>query len=247
MQIRVGTVLVATWLASCGPVSVAQTEATARQTPAMTAETFYLTNTARQEDANEIVVALRNILSPENKVFLVYSQNAIVMSGTPEQLASARKILSELDRPKRVYRLTYTLTEMDGSTRVGTQHLAMIVAGGQRTTLKQGSKIPVATGSYTAGSNGSQNQFTYLDIGLNFDATLDEFVNGVRLRTKVEQSSAPPEGRSAAYPDDPVIRQTVLEGTSFLSVGKPLILGSLDIAGSTRHLDIAVTMDIVPQ
>lgn len=232
--------------ATSGLTAVAQTNAPVAPNTATTVETFYVTNTSGPADAGEIVAALRNILSPDNKLFFVSSQGAISISGTAQQLALARKLLNELDRPKKLYRLNYTVTETDAGKRIGTEHFAMIVAGGQRTTLKQGSKIPVVTGNYNAGSNSSQTQLTYLDVGLNFDATLDEFVNGVRLRTKVEQSSVA-EDKSATLPDDPIIRQAVLEGTSFLSVGKPLILGSLDIAGTTRHLDIDVMMEVVPQ
>ncbi|MGI4831571.1 MAG: hypothetical protein ACRYFU_25820 [Janthinobacterium lividum] len=226
--------------------AIAQAHPSIAPDTATTVQTFFLTNTSRPEDANEIAVALRNMLLPEDKIYYVASQGAISISGTTEQLALARKLLGELDRPKKLYRLTYTVTETDAGKRIGTQHLAMIVAGGQKTTLKQGSKIPVLTGNFNAGSNSSQTQFTYLDVGLNFDATLDEFANGVRLRTKVEQSSVA-EDKSATLPDDPIIRQAVFEGTSFLSVGKPLILGSFDVVGSTRHLDIDVMMQIVPQ
>ena len=207
-------------------------------------QTFYLKNTTQQNDANEIVVAIRNILPPDVKVYLVPSQNAIAMRGTPDELMLTQKMLNELDRPKKTYRLTYTITETDAGKRVGVQHFAMIVVTGQRTTLKQGSKVPVATGSYIAANSQTQTQMTYLDVGMNFDATLDEFSNGVRLNSKVEQSSIAEE-KSAAGAEDPIVRQTVLQGTSFLIQGKPLILGSLDVPGSTRHLDIEVVMELV--
>jgi hypothetical protein len=42
---------------------------------------------------------------------------------------------------------------------------------------------------------------------------------------------------------DPVIRQTMLQGTSYLTADKPLALGSLEIPGSTRRMDIAVVME----
>ncbi|NYF88099.1 hypothetical protein HDF08_000166 [Edaphobacter lichenicola] len=79
---------------------------------------------------------------------------------------------------------------------------------------------------------------------MNFDATLDEFANGVRLNSKVEQLSMADE-RSGAGPQAPIIRQTQIQSTSFLTAGRPLILGSLDIPGSTRHVDIEVVMDLV--
>ncbi len=207
-------------------------------------QTFYLTNGTQVANSNEIVQAVRNLLPPDAKVVLVPSQNAITIRGDADEIQLARKIISDLDRPKKIYRLTYTITESDGGKRLGVQHFSMIVASGGRTTLKQGSKVPVVTGTYNAGSSSAQNQMTYLDVGMNFDASLDEFVDGVRLRTKVEQSGIAEE-KSGVGAQDPIVRQTVLEGTSILVPGKPLTLGSLDIPGSTRHLEIEVVLEAV--
>jgi type II secretory pathway component GspD/PulD (secretin) len=210
-------------------------------------QTFYLTNVSAQNDANEVTLAVRNLLPPEAKVFLVGNQNAIAVRGTPDQVALAQKIISDLDRPRKTYRLTYTIVEMDGGKRLGVQHFAMIVAPGQRTVLKQGSRVPIATGSYSAtGNTGAQAQVSYVDVGMNFDATMDELANGARLRSKVEQLSIA-EQTSGVGVADPIIRQTALEGTSFLTLGKPLVLGSIDIPGSTRHLDVEVAMEQVSQ
>ena len=206
-------------------------------------ETIYLKNATSQNEENEIVLAVRNMLDPSMKVILVPGQNAIMLRGTNEQIALAQKIVNNLDRPKPTYRLTYTITEIEGGKRVGVQHFAMIVTSGQRTQLKQGSKVPIATGSYSAaGSAEAQTQFTYLDVGMNFDSTLESCGNGGRLKAKVEQLGLAEE-RSGVGPQDPIVRQTMLEGTSFLMPGKPMILGSLDIPGSTRHLDVDVMME----
>ena len=44
---------------------------------------------------------------------------------------------------------------------------------------------------------------------------------------------------------DPVIRQTSLEDF-LLTLGKPLVLGSVDIPGSTRHVDVDAMVELVP-
>ena len=208
-------------------------------------QTFYLTNATQVTDANEITVAVRNLLPPDVKVYLVPSQNALTVRGTPDELALAQKIINDLDRPRKTYRVTYTTTETDGSKRIGVQHFSMIVAAGQRTALKQGSRVPIVTGSYSAtGNTGAQTQITYLDVGMNFDVTMDELANGARLRSKVEQLSIA-EQTSGVGVADPIIRQSALEGTSFLTLGKPLVLGSIDIPGSTRHLDVEVVIEQV--
>ena len=230
-------------LALRGSIAGAQTDAKDEKTNPLATQTFYLTNASQPEDARELTTALRNLLNPSDKIYLVGSQNAIVVQGSQEQIALARTLLNDLDRPKKTYRLTYTITDMDGGKRVGTQHYSMIVVTGQRTVLKQGDKVPIETGSTASGAD-VKTEMTYLDVGMNFDATLDEFANGVRLNSKVEQLSMAEE-RSGVGAQDPIIRQTQIQSTSFLTAGKPLILGSLDVPGGTRHLDIEVVMDLV--
>jgi general secretion pathway protein D len=63
-------------------------------------QTFYLTNASQQADATEVLTAIRNLLDPSVKVYLVPSQNAIVMRATPDQLLLAQKLLNDLDRAK---------------------------------------------------------------------------------------------------------------------------------------------------
>ena len=207
-------------------------------------KTFYFNYATGQNDLNEIVTAIRNILSPTAKIYMVPGQKAMVVRVIPEDLVTIQKILDELDRPKKTYRLTYTIAEMDGSKRIGSQRFAMVLTSGQRTLMKQGSKVPVVTGTNNKDSGTMENAVSYLDIGMNFDATLEESANGVSLRSKVEQLSLAEE-KSGVGVQDPVLRQTVLEGTSFLVPGKPLVLGSVDIPGSTRHLDVEVVMEQV--
>lgn len=205
-------------------------------------KTFYLRAGSGANDGNEILSALRIMLDPATKIYLDTPLNAVIVRGTPENLVTAQKILDDIDRPKKVYRLTYTITELDGGKRLGVQRFALALVPGGRTTLKNGSKVPVATGSYSSGNSTQQTQFTYLDVGLNFDASLDEGSNAFKLRSKVEQSTATEEKLISGV-QEPLIRQSVLESTSFLTQGKPLMLGSLDIAGSTRHLDVEVALE----
>jgi len=209
-------------------------------------KTYYLTSVTQQNDANEILIALRNMLNSRAKLYLVPSQNAILVSAPPEEQATVQRILKDLDRPHRAYRLTFTLADSENGKRIGVQHFSIIVAAGQRTTLKQGSKIPVITGSFQPGS-GVQNQYQYLDIGMNFDVSLEDSPGGLRLKANVADSSV---GTSSEYGNssgplaqEPIVHQTALEGTSIVTLGKPLTLGSVDVAGSTRHIDIEVVAE----
>jgi len=205
--------------------------------------TLSLSNATQQADASEIIAALRNILPAESKIYLVPSQNAIVVRAMPDDIALAQKLLTDLDKPKKTYRLTYTVTEMDGIKKIGSQRFAMVLASGQDTSLKLGNKVPIVT---DAASAGGQTQYTYVDVGMSFDATLIEMGENAMLKSSVDQSSVAPEKTDIAGVREPIIRQATLRGESLLAPHKPLMLGSVDIPSSTNHLDIEVLMEPLP-
>ena len=224
-----------------------QPEPCQTQSGPVTTKVFYLVNLGDDQyhsRAQEMERALLSTLCRSDKISLLAQQSAIVVQAPPDQIALAEKLITEFDRPQKTYRLTYTITELDGDKTISTQHYSMVVVAGQHTTMKEGDKIPVATGSYETDKATSQTQFTYLDVGMNFDATVNEASDGVQLQSKVEQSSLGQPSTIAGV-QEPVVRQTVLQGTSFLSPGKPVMLGSIDIPSSTRHFDIAVVLDQV--
>ncbi len=285
-------------------------------------QTFYLTNASQQNDANEVTTALRNVLDPSVKVYLVPSQNAIVMRATPDQLLLAQKLLNDLDRARaevvvdvavlevnkdKVRNLGITLptsfgltptattststtgssstTTSSGTTTSGTNtnttsnltlnqlgslsaaNFAVSVGGGQlnalltdadtrvlqnpniratdgqRATLKIGSRIPVATGSYNAGvstgiaSIGVQTQFTYLDIGVNIDMTPTIHIDrDVTLKLKVEVLSETTTVQISGV-NEPVIGQRSAEQTIRLKDGEPSVLAGLLTRTDTRNVN----------
>jgi hypothetical protein len=210
--------------------------------------TFYLVNVTQQIHANEIMVAIRNLGCPSTKIYYVDAQKAILMVAPPVELERAEKIIHDLDRSTRTYRVTYTLTELDAGKTVSTEHYSMILADGEHTTMKEGNKIPIATGTYANGaaatspSSEIQTQFTYLDVGMNFDASLTVTGSSVRLLSKVEDSSLD-QPVTIAGVTEPVVRQSVLSGTSVLTLDKPFMLGTIDIPNTARHMDIAVLIE----
>jgi hypothetical protein len=225
-------------IVTCAVPLAAQTQAAAAKTSPDIYQTLYLTNLTQVNDASEVVNALRNML-PNAKLTYVGSQSAITFKGSAEDLALAQKILADMDKTKKIYRLTYTIKDTEGGKTIGIQHFSVIVASGSTSVLKQGSRIPVGTGSSSA--DGS---VTYIDLGLEIEASLDGYLDGARLRTKVVQSSVA-QDKSLVGTQDPVIRQTTLQGTSTLVQGKPLVIGSLDVPDSTRHQEVEVVSELV--
>jgi len=206
-----------------------------------TYQTIYLTNLTQQIEFNDVLADLHNML-PKVRLFGISSQNAISIRATPEDMQIAQKIISDLDHGKRLYRLTYTLNESDSGKRTGAQTFTMIVASGGKTTFKQGARVPVVTG--VNGDKASGTQVQYMDIGLNIEASADGYTDGLHLRSKVEQTNVADE-KSGVGAQDPIVHQTVLDDTSTLTPGKSLILGSLDVPGTTRRQEIEVVADLV--
>jgi general secretion pathway protein D len=277
----------------------------------MAVQTFYLNNVSQANDGNEILTAIRNVLPPEDKIFLVPSQNALVMRAPPEHIILAEKLLNDLDRTRaevvvdvailevsrdKVRNLGLTLpqsfgitpqaspgttsstgtTTTTGATGSGTSgftlntlantnatNFAVTISGGtlnalltdndtrvlqnpsiratdnQTATLKVGSKIPIATGSYSAGAAtgitagiGVQTQFTYLDVGVNIDMTptihLDHEIS-LKLNVEVSTQSG---SVTISGVTEPIIGQRSDKTTIQLKDGEPCLL-----AGILTNLD----------
>jgi hypothetical protein len=163
------------------------------------------------------------------------------------EASTGKAATTNTERVPQTYRLTYTITESDGAKRLGTQHFAVTVNPDTKDAeVKLGSRVPIATGSFNVGGSATpaNTQFQYLDVGLNIAARVREFSAGVEVYSKLEQSSVAEE-KSTIGSNDPVIRQATVQNTAMLTPGKPVMLGSLDVPGSTRHLDIEVVLEIV--
>jgi type II secretory pathway component GspD/PulD (secretin) len=206
-------------------------------------QTFFLTNITQVSDLLDIQTDLRNML-PKARLYAMSPQNAISMRGTPDDIQLAQKMISELDRPRKTYRLTYTITETDNGKRAGTQSVVLIAALGQKTVFKQGSRVPIVTGTSDPERSTQNSQVQYVDVGVTIEATVEVYGDGVRLQTKIEQSSLA-EDKSGAVPQDPVINQAVLTERSDMVLGKPLTLGLFGLPGTTRTQVIEVVAEAV--
>ncbi len=277
-------------------------------------QTFYLTNVSQQNDANEIMVAIRNLLDPGLKIYLVASQNALVIRGTPDELILAEKIINDLDRTKpevvvdvaelevtrqlerdigitlptsfgltpqysnanelqnSAVTTTNTTTTTSGFTlntlgNLNATNFAVTLGGGtvnallndndtrllenprvrctdgQHATVKVGSKIPVATGSYSAGtaittaSLGVETQFTYLDVGVNIDMTPTVHYDGeISLKLKVGVS-AQNGSVTISGVTEPIISQRESDQVIQLKDGEPALLAGLVQVQDTKNVN----------
>jgi type II secretory pathway component GspD/PulD (secretin) len=207
-------------------------------------QAIYLNNVTSDRDANDIQTDLRNML-PRARIYYVRSQHVVSIEGSAEDVQSAQKMIAEIDRPVKTFRLTFSLAEMDGDKTVGTQKVSLIVLDDdERTIFKQGSKVPIVTGTSPDNGSAQNSQVQYEDVGLSIEAAVDGSPDTLQLRAKVAQSSVSDE-RSANAAGDPAIRQTTLDAGAALVPGKPLLLGSLDIPGTTHREEISVVSELI--
>ena len=203
-------------------------------------ESLKVTNMTAQRELQRRANGLAELSLPRARIYGVPSQSVISIWGTQEEIDLAQKIVAEMDQPAKEYTLKFTITETENGKQTGVQHLSMVGVPGARTVMKQGSRIPIVTGAHQEAGSSLNTEVQYQDVGLSIEATLD----GRSVHTKVEQTSpaTEPSGMGAK---DPPVRQCVLDGTSTLTVDKPVVLGTLDIPGSTRHQEVEMVAELV--
>ncbi len=265
-------------------------------------QTFYLTNAWQQNDGQDVNAAIRNLMTNSHS-YLVASQNAIVMRGTPDELMLAQKIVNDLDRARpevvvdiavlevnknwqrtlgiawpqsasvQLISPTTNTTSSTNNTTSGSTtttsptlyNLAHLSANdfavtigaatanalltdsntkilqnpqirstdAQKATLKIGSRIPIATGSFQSGvgttvaTTLAETQFQYIDVGVLIDMTPTvHYDHDITMKMSIEVSS---ESGSVTISGvtQPIIAQKRSEQTIRLREGEASILGGL--------------------
>jgi hypothetical protein len=83
----------------------------------------------------------------------------------------------------------------------------------------------------------------YQDVGMNLESSLEGSGDGLRLRTKIEQTNVAEEKSNVGI-QDPLLHQSVLQGESAVVIGKPIVLGSMELAGGKR-MEVSVVAEMV--
>lgn len=277
-------------------------------------KTFYLSNAASQTEFQDVANTLRTILEI-TRVQPIAAENAIVVRGTPDQVALAEKIVNDLDKSRAevvvdvailqvsrekirdlglqpptangpigiqlttpnqtvtnnnnngngtnnngiattpatnsngltlntfkninatnfavsIPQATLNLLMSDSNTKL-LQNPQIRASDGQKATLKIGSRIPVATGSFQPGIGGVginplvNTQFQYLDVGVNIDIQPTVHLNGdITLKVTMDISSETNTVDIGGI-QQPVIGQKKIEHQIRLKEGEVNLLGGL--------------------
>ena len=283
-------------------------------------KTFYLSNLSQPTELQDVVNALRQILEIA-RIQPLPSEGAIVVRGSPDQIALAEKLVDDLDRSKpevvvdvAVMQITkdknHTLgispptsatiqlqpnvntttnnnnnnnnnngvnngtngTSTGGSINLNSlanlnatdfqvtispanisalfsdnntkliQNPQIRAVDGQKASLKIGSRVPIASGSFQPGIGGVginplvNTQFQYIDVGVNVDVTPTIHANGdVTLKTTMDISSVT-SFQNIGGIQQPVIGQRKIENVVRLREGEANLMGGMLEDSQTKNL-----------
>lgn len=214
-------------------------------------KTFYLSNVSSPNDLQDSVNAVRQITNI-NSIIQIQSQNAIVVRGTPDQVALAQRILSDIDKskPEVVVEVVVMQVNKDKVRTLGLQPPQTATVQLQSNTTTTSTTTNTTTGTTTTPTTTGSltlNQLAHLnatDFVVNIPTATASFLFSDN-NTKILQN--------------PQIR-AVDNQKATLKIGErvPVATGSFQpgIGGvginplvntQFQYLDVGVNMDITPR
>ena len=223
-------------------------------------KTFYLSNTVQAQDLTEIVTGLRQLLDLK-RLQQLNAQNAIIIRDTPDKLAIAEKMISDIDkaRPEVVIQVQVLEARLDKMRNLGilpgqTASIGVVPPGTTTTTNNNNNN-----GNNTNGTNSTTTNIltlqnlTHLN-GSNYSVTLPSFTANALLNDSTTKIIQNPEVRSVdGQPAKLRIGDRVPVATGSFQAG----VGVGSTAGSGfvnplvntqfQYIDVGVNVDITPR
>jgi general secretion pathway protein D len=175
-------------------------------------------------------------ISPDTSASLTFTprafSNSSKSSGNTTLPLNELRDLSSADYSVQLPGATAQALLSDSSTQI-IQDPQIRILDGQAAKLRIGDRVPVATGSFSAGTAATgvnplvNTQFTYIDVGVNVDVTPHIHPSGdVSIKIAVEVSSVTGHVTIGSI-DQPIISQRKIEHDVRLKDGEANILGGL--------------------
>jgi general secretion pathway protein D len=218
-------------------------------------QTFYLANTAQQNDLNDIQTALRNLLV-NAKLYGVPSQSAIVMRATPDELLLAQKLINDLDKSRPEVVVDVALLEVNrdktrtiGIQLPGTASVQLQPPNATSTTTGTTTTGTTTTGTTTTGTTSTNltlNNLAHLNA-TNFAVTIGQATANFLLSdsdTKVLQNPSirATDGQKA----DLKIGERIPVATGSYQTGAATAVVSSLVNTQFTYLDVGVEIEITP-
>jgi general secretion pathway protein D len=217
-------------------------------------KTFYLGNVATPTDLQDVVNAIRTILEVQ-RIQQVPSQNAIVVRGTPDQLALAQKMIDDIDKskPEVVVDVVVAQVRRDKVRQLGLlppQNATVALQGSNSTTSTTTNPSTGTTTPTTTTNSGSLNfnDLQHLN-STNYAVSIDPLHAQLLFNDNDSKILENPQIRAADG-----IKATLKIGDRIPvatgSFGTPLGIGTgvgaLGVNTQFQYLDVGVNIDITP-
>jgi len=209
-------------------------------------QTFYLSNSSQPNDGNEILTGLRLLLDPSVKLYLVPSQNAIVMRATTDQLLLAEKLINDFDRarPEVVVDVAVLEVNRDKIRNLGITLPTSIGIAPQLPTTSTTSTTTTTTA--TATSSLTLNNLAHLnatDFAVSVSGgTVNALLSDTDTRVLQNPRIRATDGQRATLK----IGQKIPVATGSYNAGVSTGVASIGVQTQFTYLDVGVNIDITP-
>jgi len=217
-------------------------------------KTFYLTNLSQPTELQDVVNAIRAVLDVQ-RVQQLLSQNALVVRGTPDQIALAQKLVEDLDkaRPEVIIDIAVMQVSKDRSRTLGLNPPTSATV-----QLQNNLNTTTTTGTTNSGTGGTVTQSTGSN-GINLNTLGNLNATNFQVTIPAANLSVLMSNSDTKLIQNPQIR--ALDGQkASLKIGDrvPVATGSFQpgIGGvginplvntQFQYLDVGVNIDITPR
>ena len=139
-------------------------------------------------------------------------------------------------QPRDVYKVDFNIRDSgDAGGKTGRKY-SLLVYSGNKGVFKIGNRVPVITGG-TSGANAN-TQFTYVDVGVNIDCSVQEASGRMGLRGDIDLSTAILPDKAQQPAPAPTISQIRLAIETSIPPGKPTVVASFDDPVTSRKFEL---------
>jgi len=209
-------------------------------------QTFYLSNSSQPNDGNEILTGLRLLLDPTVKLYLVPSQNAIVMRATTDQLLLAQKLINDFDRARPEVVVDVAVLEVNRD-KIRTLGITLPTSFGLAPQLPTTSTTSTSTTtSATTSSSLTLNNLAHLnanDFAVSVSGgTVNALLSDTDTRVLQNPRIRATDGQRATLK----IGQKIPVATGSYNAGVSTGVASIGVQTQFTYLDVGVNIDITP-
>lgn len=211
-------------------------------------QTFYLSNAAQANDGNEILTGLRLLLDPSVKLYLVPSQNAIVMRATTDQLLLAQKLINDFDRARPEVVVDVAVLEVNRD-KIRNLGITLPTSIGITPSLQTTSTTSGSSGTTTQNNttnNLTLSNLTHLnsnDFAVSISGgTLNALLSDTDTRVLQNPRIRATDGQRATLK----IGQKIPVATGSYNAGVSTGVANIGVQTQFTYLDVGVNIDITP-